>query len=173
MKFIIKGRKMDVTEALDETIRKKLGKLSKFFDDEAEVNVTLSVQRGRSIVETTIYSKGILYRAENNGDDMYALIDHTADVIERQILKNKTRLAKRLKASAFTPSKDREKVEEEHEFNIVRTKHHSVKPMSAEEAILQMNLLGHEFYVFKNDESMDMGIVYKRKDGNYGLIEVD
>ena len=113
-------------------------------------------------------------RAEVTGDDMYSCIDKAQDILERQIRKHKTRLSKRLQEGvlkqpdAFRPEVD---VEEEKEFNVVRTKRFAVKPMPVEEAILQMNLLGHEFYMFSNAETNQVNVVYKRKDGNYGLIE--
>lgn len=172
MKIKIAARKVDVPDKLKETINKKVGKLSKFFDDSTEVNITLSVQRELQIAEATIYSSGMIYRAEERNTDMYASIDKIVDIIERQIRKNKTRLEKKLRTNAFaaTPGTSRE-VEEESEFRIMKIKKHSIKPMSPEEAILQMNLLGHEFFVFQNANTDLTNIVYRRKDGNYGLIE--
>jgi len=176
MKIIITGRKMDVTDALHETINKKVGKLSKFFDEDTIANVTLSVQKDRYTIEVTIHHKGIIFRAEETQNDMYAAIDLVIDVLERQIRKNKTRLSKKLKESAFVAKVaggvEENEVEEESEFKIVKTKHHFIKPMSHEEAILQMNLLGHQFFVFSDADTFAPAIVYKRKDGNYGLIEI-
>ncbi|MBR5219105.1 MAG: ribosome-associated translation inhibitor RaiA [Clostridia bacterium] len=175
MKMIITGRKITITEGLREAIDKKLGKLSKFFSDHVEANVTLSVNKERQTVEVTIHQAGMIYRAEDTSSDMYAAIDRVVDVIERQIRKNKTRLEKRLRDAAFSKAvmemPDMGGAEEETEFKIVKSKKHSIKPMSPEEAILQMNLLGHEFYIFKNAEDNETCIVYKRKDGNYGMIE--
>lgn len=174
MKVIITGRKIELTQSLKQQAEKKLGKLSKFFSEDTEANVTFSVQKDRHTVEVTIYQGGMIYRAEETNTDMYAAIDRVIDVIERQIRKNKTRLEKRLRENAFTKGAEIDaSYDEEDEFKIVRTKRYSVKPMSAEEAILQMNLLGHEFYVFKNADTDESNIVYRRKDGNYGLIETE
>lgn len=173
MNLIITGRKIEVTEALKSVINKKLGKLSKFFDEDAEAHVTLSVEKDRQIVEATIYQGGMIYRAEESCSDMYAAIDRVEDIIERQIRKNKTRLEKRLRDTAFVKAVDDTFIEEEEEFKIVRVKKHSLKPMSPEEAILQMNLLGHEFYLFRNAATDEVNAVYKRRDGNYGMIETE
>ena len=174
MKITITGRKIELTDSLREVTEKKIAKLSKFFSDDAEANVTLSVEKDRQTVEATIFHGGMIYRAEETSTDMYAAIDRVVDVIERQIRKNKTRLEKKLRASAFEKAADfDDSFEEEKEFNIVRTKRYSLKPMSPEEAILQMNLLGHEFYLFKNAETNGNNLVYKRKNGNYGLIEIE
>ena len=174
MMFKIIGKNVDVTDALKERVSKKLGKLEKFFNPQTEAQVTMSVQRNRHILEVTIPLGGITLRAEVAGDDMYACIDKAEDILERQIRKNKTRLAKRLHSGAFEqPNVFRAEtfVEEETEFNVVRTKKFAVKPMPVEEAILQMNLLGHEFFMFSNAETNQVNVVYKRKDGDYGLIE--
>ena len=178
MKFIITGRKIDVTEGLKQRIHKKLGKLDKYFHEDTEVHVTLEVQKERQIVEVTIPYKGIIYRGEEENRDMYTAIDRVVDVIERQIRKHKTRLEKRLKENAFNielTKNDIEiksvEVEEEKEFKVIKTKRFAIKPMVLEEAILQMNLLGHAFFVFSNADTEEVNVVYKRKDGNYGLIE--
>jgi putative sigma-54 modulation protein len=175
MNLKITGKNFDVTDALKERVNKKLGKLDKFFRPGTEAQVTMSVQRNRHILEVTIITGGITLRAEVAGDDMYACIDKAQDILERQIRKNKTRLAKRLhegileQPDAFRPGT--EDVEEEKEFRVVRTKRFAVKPMLVDEAILQMNLLGHEFFMFTNAETNQVNVVYRRKDGNYGLIE--
>jgi len=175
MNIRITGKNFDVTDALKERVNKKLGKLDKFFKPGTEAQVTMSMQRNRYILEVTIITGGITLRAEVNEDDMYTCIDKAQDILERQIRKHKTRLAKRLyegvldQPDAFRP--DIDDVEEEKEFRVVRTKRFAVKPMPVEEAILQMNLLGHEFFVFSNAETNQVNVVYKRKDGNYGLIE--
>ncbi|MBQ7717756.1 MAG: ribosome-associated translation inhibitor RaiA [Clostridia bacterium] len=175
MKITITGRKMELTESMKQAAEKKISKLSKFFSDDAEATVTFSIEKDRHTVEATIYYNGMIYRAQETNADMYAALDRVVDVIERQIRKNKTRLEKRLRANAFDKSADfvGASVEEEKEFNIVKTKRYALKPMSAEEAILQMNLLGHEFYLFKNAETNDNNLVYKRKNGDYGLIEIE
>lgn len=173
MKFIITGKHIEVTEALKEKVIKKLNKLEKFFKPDTEVHATLSVQKSRQIVEVTINHKGVLHRAEESDEDMYASIDKVVDILERQIRRNKTRLQKRMHEEAFrniTFSSD-DDVEEEHEFKVVRSKKFAVKPMALEEAILQMNLVGHEFFMFSNSDTKQVNVVYRRKDGNYGLIE--
>lgn len=173
MKFKITGRNIDVTEGLKERITKKLGKLEKFFNQDTEAQVTLSIQRNRHIVEVTIPFNGVVIRAEEACGDMYASIDKVVDIVERQIRRNKTRLEKRLREGAFKvenfPADNF--VEEEKEFNLVKIKKFAIKPMPVEEAILQMNLVGHEFFVFVNAETSKTNVVYKRKNGGYGLIE--
>ncbi len=173
MKIIITGKNIDVTEALKERVTKKINKLDKFFTSETEAHVTLSVQRTRQIVEVTIPFNGIVLRAEDYNEDMYSSIDRTVDLLERQIRKNRTRLQKRLHENDFRIDNlaSSEEVPEEMEFKIVRSKRFAIKPMDVEEAILQMNLLGHEFFMFYNADTRQVNVVYKRKDGNYGLIE--
>ena len=173
MKLQITGRKIDVTPGLRDYTTNKLSKLDKFFGDEANADVTLSVQKDNHTIEVTVQHKGIIYRAEVTEPDMYASIDRVEDVLERQIRKQKTRLEKQLRLGAFEYEPEFGDIEEENEFKIVKTKTYSAKPMSAEEAILQMNLLGHSFYIFQNSDTMDKNVVYKRKDGNYGLIELE
>ncbi len=174
MKVIITGRKIELTEKIKELTEKKLLKLSKFFDDETTVNVTYSAARDKAAVEVTIFHGGMIYRGEEISEDKFVALDKTIDVIERQIRKNKTRLEKKLRENAFDAFnfESGDEVLEE-EFKIVKTKKYLVKPMSPEEAILQMNLIGHTFYLFKNAETEENNIVYKRKDGNYGLIETE
>lgn len=173
MKVNITGRKIDISAGMRSFTEKKLMKLDKFFDDAADAQVTLSVEKGRQTAELTIFYGGFVYRAEDTTEDMYASIDRAIDLIERQIRKNKTRLEKKLRDGAFTAAVPEVTETEEKEFKIVKSKKHALKPMSPEEAILQMNLLGHEFFVFNNDETDKIDIVYKRKDGNYGLIEAE
>lgn len=173
MKVNITGRKLDITAGIRGYAEKKLTKLDKFFDDAAEAQVTLSLEKGRQIAELTIFYSGYVYRAEDASEDLYASIDRTIDLIERQIRKNKTKLEKKLREGAFTATFDEMPEAEEKEFIIVKSKKHAIKPMSPQEAILQMNLLGHTFFVFHNDETDKTDIVYKRKDGNYGLIEAE
>jgi len=173
MKLIISGKNIEVTDFLKDRINKKMGKLEKYFNPNAEAHVTMSVEKTRHILEVTILFNGITLRAEVTDGDMYTCIVRAENILEGQIRKNKTRLAKRLHEAAFK-SKDFLSgihVEEEHEFKVVRTKKFAIKPMTVEEAILQMNLLGHEFFMFSNSESREVNVVYKRKDGNYGLIE--
>lgn len=175
MKFIISGKSFDVSEALKDRVIKKLGKLDKFFNVDTEAHVTMSVQKNRHILEVTIPYNGITFRAEVASEDMYSSIDKAGEILERQIRKNRTRLEKRLRTGAFKPENFRTDISvvEETDFDLVRTKRFTLKPMPVEEAILQMNLLGHEFFVFLNAETNDMNVVYRRKDGDYGLIEPD
>ncbi len=173
MKVQIVARKLDLTDGMKDYVTKKLEKLDKFFDDDAEAKITMSVEKSRQKIEATIISKNTIYRVETVTSDMYVTMDKVIDDIERQIRKNKTRLEKRLKKGAFVDMGVTDvPVEEEAEFNIIKTKTFTTKPMSNEEAILQMNLLGHQFFVFKNAETQQNSIVYKRKDGDYGLIEI-
>ena len=173
MKFTFTEKRMDSSEDLRAYAIKKISKLDRLFKNEAEAYVTFSIERGRFLAEITIHSNGLFYRASELTNDMYASVDSGVAAIERQIRRNKTRLEKRLRegavpaAPAFTPADD----DGDEEFKIVRSKRFSIKPMSAEEAILQMNLLGHEFFVFKNMDAEDaFSVVYKRRQGGYGLI---
>lgn len=173
MKTIITGKNIEVTEGLKERVTKKISKLDKFFNNETEAHVTLSVQRLRQTAEVTISFNGIVLRAEESNEDMYVSIDKAIDLLERQIRKNRTRLERRLHENNFRIEdlKFTEEVPEEKEFKVVKSKRFAFKPMDVEEAILQMNLLGHEFFMFSNAETQKVNVVYKRKDGNYGLIE--
>lgn len=174
MRIEIIGRRYNVSEAVEQRINAKINKLSKFFGDEADVKVVLSKRKDTNIMEATILHKGILYRAEEEAQDMYSAIDRVSEILERQIRKNRTRLEKNLRKSAFVPDFVNDalyEVEEETEFSVVKTKQIAVKPMEIEEAILQMNLLNHLFFVFKDSKTNEIKIVYKRKDGAYGIIE--
>lgn len=173
MKTIINGKNIEITEGLRERVTKKITKLNRFFDKEAEAHVTLSVQKLKQKAEITISYNGIVLRAEESNEDMYISIDRAVDLIERQIRKNRTRLEKRLYQNDFKVEdlSFTDEIPEEKEFKIVRSKRFAIKPMDVEEAILQMNLLGHEFFMFFNAETNHSNVVYKRKDGNYGLIE--
>ena len=173
MKFIISGKNIEVTPALKEMVIKKIGRLEKFFHPNTEVKATMSVEKMRHILEVTISSNGLILRAEESTGDMYTSIDKVVDVIERQIIKNKTRLEKKLKAEAIKAEdvSSFADIDEENDFRVVRSKKFAIKPMTVEEAILQMNLLGHQFFMFSNSETNQVNLVYKRKDGDYGLIE--
>lgn len=173
MKFIVSGKNIEVTEALKEKAIKKFGKFEKLFNPGTEAHITMSVEKNRHILEVTIPFSGGILRAEEANSDMYTSIDKVVDRLEKQIRRNKTRLEKRLREGAYHPenfsfSGD---VEEENRFEIVKSKRFAIKPMDVEEAILQMNLLGHEFFMFSNAETKEVNVVYRRKDGNYGLIE--
>ncbi|MBO5060685.1 MAG: ribosome-associated translation inhibitor RaiA [Clostridia bacterium] len=176
MKFNIIGRKITVNEKNSEYIKKKIGKLDKFFKSEAEARIVIGTVKDKEYIEATIYSEGMIYRAEVTDVDVFTAADKVVDLIERQIRKNKTKLEKKTRREAFDDGRllsgdDYVDGEESSEFNIVKTKRFHVKPMSAEEAVLQMNLLGHNFFVFKNHETDELNVVYKRKDGDYAIIE--
>lgn len=176
MKFTIIGRKITVTDKIRGYVEKKLGKLDKFFKDESEARVVLGTIKDNEYIEATIYAGGMIYRAEATDTDVLAATDKIVDVIERQIRRNKTRLEKKIKHSATLDSmlisgQDYVGGDDDSEFEIVKTKRFQVKPMSAEEAILQMNLLGHSFFVFKNVDTNEMNVVYARRDGKYAIIE--
>lgn len=175
MKVNILGKNIEVTDGLRNAVEKKLSKLDKFFEDEQEAFVTLSVQKARQIIEVTIRFNGVLLRSEEANADMYAAIDIVSDKLERQIVKHKSRLERKYHVNVPLKYKNIPAYEyaadEVKEPKIVKTKRFAVKPMSAEEAVLQMDLLGHDFFVYSNDKSGEVNVVYKRKDGNYGLIE--
>ncbi len=175
MKFTFTEKKMDASEDLRAYAEKKIGKIDRLFRTESDAYVTFSTERGRFLAEVTIKNSGMFYRVSELTSDMYASIDSAVASIERQIRKNKTRLEKRLRDGAIereikpfnVPAEDAG----EEEFKIVRNKKFYIAPMSVEEAILQMNLLEHEFFVFRNTDERDaFSVVYRRKNGGYGLI---
>jgi len=174
MKMNFTGKNMEVTDALREVTTKKLSKLEKYFQQDIEGNVTFSTQRNHKIIEVTINLPGTILRAEESSDDMYASIDKAVDILERQIRKYKTRLQRRYQNGEtirFENVMPLPQEEEEEKPKVVRRKRFNLKPMSHEEAILQMELLGHNFFVFRDADTDDINVIYKRKDGNYGLIE--
>ena len=176
MKFNIIGRKYTVKDNVREYIEKKLSKLDKFFKYEPAARVVLGTIKDNDYIEAQINAGGMIFRAEVADKEILAAIDKIVDVIQRQIRKNKTRLAKRIREGSLNDSEMISGVKydeegSENEFEIVKRKRFSLKPMDAEEAILQMNLLGHSFFVFKNVETNEMNVVYKRNDGKYALIE--
>ncbi|WP_144478030.1 ribosome hibernation-promoting factor, HPF/YfiA family [Cytobacillus oceanisediminis] len=179
MNYNIRGENIEVTPAIREYVEKKIAKLDRYFTESpnANVNVNLKVyQDKKSKVEITIPMKDLVLRAEEVHEDMYAAIDLITDKLERQIRKHKTKVNRKFRekeslkdyAPIFT---DVEQVEEDEDLEVVRTKSFDLKPMDSEEAILQMNMLGHSFYVFTNAETNQTNVVYKRNDGRYGLIE--
>ena len=177
MKFTFTEKKMGSSDSLRAYAEKKIGKLDRLFKTEAEATVTFSMERGRYLAEITIHNNGLYYRASELTNDMYASVDSGVAAIERQIRRNNTRLEKRLREGAFerdiAPDYAPASAEEEgdEEFKIVRRKQFPIKPMSVEEAIMQMNLLDHEFFVFRNMEDEEaISVVYRRKQGGYGLI---
>lgn len=173
MKFIVIGKNIDVTPGLKEAVESKLGKLERYFTSDTEVHVTLSVQKNRQKIEVTIPVKGGIIRSEEESDDMYVSIDLVEEIIERQLRKYKTKLvAKQQEGGNFNPNFIEEEDEDsDDEIKVVKTKKFGIKPMYAEDACLQMELLGHNFYVFSNAETDEVNVVYKRKNGTYGLIE--
>lgn len=172
MKVTIVGRQMNVWDEMKATIEAKLEKLDKYFDDACTATATLSSKKNEKCLEITILSSGMIFRSEIKSDTFRNALDRAVDNIERQIRKNKTRLAKRLRSGAFDQGmfETGEEIEEDPEF-IIRRKSFALKPMSVEEAIMQMNLLGHEFFVFRDDKDEKVSVVYKRHDNTYGLIE--
>ena len=180
MKFNFIEKKLQLDPEVRIYAEKKVGKLDKFFRSESEASVSFSIERGRCKVEVTLNNNGMYYRASELTNDMHASIDSACAAIERQIRKNKTRLEKRLREGALLESKreytlpGQDDETEPEEFKIVRTKRFSLKPMTPEEAILQMNLLEHEFFAFLNHSDEDsFSVVYRRKSGGYGLISAD
>ncbi|MCI5595659.1 MAG: ribosome-associated translation inhibitor RaiA [Lachnospiraceae bacterium] len=172
MRYIISGKNIEVTEGLKNAIYEKLDKLDKFFAQETECMVTLSVEKFRQKAEVTIPMKGNILRAEEESDDMYVSIDVVAELLERQIRKFKTKITNYNKGNeTFTSDFLDQDYEDEEEIKIIRSKKFAIKPMDAEEACIQMELLGHNFYVFRNAETFEVNVVYKRKGNTYGLIE--
>ncbi len=167
----IRGRNIEVTDALKEYINKRLRKLEKYIDNLGEAQVTLSVVRGFHRIEVTTPINGMILRGEESTGDMYASIDLVVDKLEKQIEKYKGKLHKRGARFANNLKTTAPVNIEEDGPRLVRTKRFAIKPMAVDEAVLQMNLLGHNFFVFSNAETEQVNVVYKRKDGNYGLIE--
>ena len=172
MNIIISGRNIDVTEGLREAVKDKLGKLERYFNESTEVHVTLSVEKERQKIEVTIPMKGNIVRAEQVSSDMYCSIDLVEEIIERQLRKYKNKLVeKKQQAASFNQEYLDNSYEEEEEIKIIRNKRFEVKPMDAEEACVQMELLGHSFFLFRNAETDEINVVYKRKGNTYGIIE--
>ena len=174
MNFIISGKNIDVTPGLKSCIEQKLGKLERYFTPETEIIVTLSVEKERQKIEVTIPVKGHIIRSEQSSNDMYVSIDLVEEVIERQLRKYKNKLVARNQEGSnfkqeFFESEDTSS--DDDEIKIIRTKRFGIKPMFPEDACIQMDLLGHDFYVFFNAETEEVNVVYKRKNGTFGLIE--
>ena len=175
MNINIRGDKVEITESIKSYVEEKLARLEKYFKDPSSLNayVVVKLRNGKEIIEVTIPTDKYTLRAEVKDDDLYAAIDSVIDVLERQIRKNKTKLTRhRTESNPIVFHYEEEEAEEEEETKgeIVREKVIETKPMSPEEAVLQMELLGHDFYLFKNAHDFGVALVYKRKDGNYGLI---
>ena len=172
MRFVIVGRNIEVTDGLKEAVEEKLGKLDRFFAPDTEVKVTLSVEKERQKIEVTIPVKGSIIRSEQVSNDMYVSIDLVEEVIERQLKKYKNKIIdKHQNEAAFAKEFIDNDYEPTDDVKIIRTKRFGIKPMDPEEACVQMELLGHNFYVFFNSETEEVNVVYKRKGNTYGLIE--
>lgn len=172
MKYIIVGKNIEVTEGLRAAVEDKIGKLEKYFMEDTEVHVTLSVEKDRQKIEVTIPVKGNIIRSEQVSSDMYVSIDLVEEIIERQLKKYKNKLIDKKQASACFRQEFIEKdYMDDEEVQIIRTKKFDIKPMYPEDACVQMELLGHSFYVFCNAETDQVNVVYKRKGNTYGLIE--
>ena len=175
MKFTFTDKKVTMPKSVHGYAEKKVGKLDRYFKHDAEAALVFSVEKDRNKVELTIRAGGTILRVAESTSDMFASIDAAVSSMERQLRKNKTRLEKRLRQDAFERSVDEQSsfvpVDEESDFNVVRTKKFPLKPMTVDEAILQMNLLDHNFFAFKNeDDDGAFAVVYRRNDGGYGLI---
>ena len=172
MKFIISGKNIEVTDGLKTAIQDKLGKLERYFTPDTEVHVTLSVEKDRQKIEVTIPVKGNIIRSEQVSSDMYVSIDLVEEVIERQLRKYKTKIInKQQEAGNFQKTFIEDDFMEDEDVKIIRTKRFGIKPMYPEDACVQMELLGHNFFVFRNAETDEVNVVYKRKGNTYGLIE--
>ena len=178
MKYNIRGDKLEVTDAINNYVESKLDRLNKYFKEEDILaNVLLRVRGNSQIIEVTIPTDKFILRSEEEDKDLYAAIDLVTDKLERQIRKNKTRLNKQNIDNKFKEFNFDYEMASDEETNedeiIVKRKHIEMKPMDEEEAILEMNLLGHEFFVYKDMHTNQVCVLYKRKDGNYGLIETN
>lgn len=172
MKFIISGKNIEVTSGLKAAVQDKLGKLERYFTPETEIHVTLSVEKDRQKIEVTIPVKGNIIRSEQVSSDMYVSIDLVEEIIERQLRKYKTKLLNQQQGNGnFQKTFVEDEELEEEQVEIIRTKRFGIKPMYPEDACVQMELLGHNFYVFRNAETDEVNVVYKRKGNTYGLIE--
>lgn len=170
MKITITGRKCSPRDSFREHAEKKLAKIERFFGSEAEAKVTVTVEKSSQNVEITVNNNGMVFRAQERAENMNEALDRCVDTLIRQIRKNKTRIEKKLRSGNFDAFADESNVPEEVDYELVRTKKVVVKPESVEEAILQMNLVGHQFYMFLDEESGAISVVYRRNDGGYGLI---
>ena len=174
MNYIISGKNIDVTDGLRDAIYDKLGRLEKFFNEDTYVQVTFSVEKDRQKIEVTIPMKGHIIRAEQVSDDMYVSIDMVVEIIERQVTRYKKKIIDKAQDAAYFNDRfleDDTEAADEDEIKIIRSKKFAVKPMYPEDACIQMELLGHNFFVFRNAETDEVNVVYKRKGNTYGLIE--
>jgi putative sigma-54 modulation protein len=170
--FAIRGKNIEVTPALKDYVEKKLSRVTKHFETVGEISVLLSVVKGRHNVEVTLPMPGMLIRGEESTMDMYASIDLVVEKLDKQIEKHKTRLARKLRMSHKPETSGNVRIiDNDEEFSVVKMKRFAVKPMDVQEAVMQMNLINHDFFVFRNTETEEVSVVYRRKDGQYGLIE--
>ncbi len=173
MKFVIVGKNIEVTSGLKQAVEEKIGKLEKYFTQDTEVHVTLSVEKDRHKIEVTIPVKGSIIRSEQVSNDMYVSIDLVEEIIERQLKKYKTKIIDKEQEAgqSFKQEYIEREYQDDDEIKIVRSKRFGIKPMYPEDACVQMELLGHNFYVFRNAETEEVNVVYKRKGNTYGLKE--
>lgn len=172
MNLVISGKNIDITEGLRSAVEEKIGKLERYFNEDTDVHVTMSTEKNRQKIEVTIPMKGSIIRAEETSTDMYVSIDLVEEVIERQLRKYKNKLIdKAQNAVQLSKAFIEEDVYDEEEIEIIRSKKFAMKPMDPEEACVQMELLGHNFFVFRNAHTEEVNVVYKRKGDTYGLIE--
>ena len=176
MKITYTARKVNLRDNFKERVEKKLSKFKKIFSEDAVANVVVTLEKNRQTVEITIRDNRMVYRAESTQPEMNDALDRVIDILMRQIRKNKTRLEKRIKSGggldALTAElPEQEAQEPEDEYKVVRKKHILVKPISVDEAILEMNMVSHDFFMFINAETDEVNVVYKREDGNYGVLE--
>ncbi|NCC08034.1 MAG: ribosome-associated translation inhibitor RaiA [Clostridia bacterium] len=170
MKLVCTGRKVSLKEQFVERVNKRMAKLDKFFSDSAEAQVTVTVEKDWQTVEITIKDKGFTSRAEKDAERMEEAFDAAADVLERRIIKNRKRLADRIQQPAFEAAAFDEGDGGDDTYHVIREKHFAAKPTTVDEAILEMNMLGHEFFLFRDAESDEVQAVYRRKNGTYGLL---
>lgn len=173
MKITTIGRKCTIRDSFKEHAEKKLKKIERFFGDSAEAKITATVEKNVQIVEITVNNNGMIFRAQERAQNMNDALDECVDSIIRQIRKNKTRIEKKLKSGAFDEYVDDSTVVDEKEYSIVRTKSVQLRPETVDEAVLHMNLVGHQFYMFLNADTGTVCVVYVRSDGGYGLLEPD
>ncbi|MCR5797756.1 ribosome hibernation-promoting factor, HPF/YfiA family [Eubacterium xylanophilum] len=172
MNLVISGKNLDITEGLRSAVEEKISKLERYFTESTEVHVTLSTEKNRQKIEVTIPMKGSIIRAEEVSSDMYVSIDLVEEVIERQLRKYKNKLIdKAQNAAQLSRAFIEEDDYDEEQISIIRSKKFAIKPMDAEEACVQMELLGHDFFVFRNADTDEVNVVYKRQNNTYGLIE--
>ncbi|MDF2950603.1 MAG: hypothetical protein K0S18_186 [Anaerocolumna sp.] len=172
MRYIISGKNIEVTEGLKSAVYEKIGKLERYFTPDTEIHVTMNVEKERQKIEVTIPMKGTIIRAEQSSNDMYVSIDLVEEIIERQLRKYKNKIIEQKQSAAsLNQSFVEDDYSEDDSIKIIRTKKFAIKPMDPEEACVQMELLGHNFFVYRNADTDEVNVVYKRKGNTYGLIE--